>query len=96
MHLNCVLPDLVVRCVLRRCCGSIASLCVSFLIDSSTLVYYLPSFINFLPPRSLSQLLLGSSGVRVGIPSILVLDLLERDVVVLDSWDLHEVVFEFP
>ena len=91
MYLNYVLPNLV-----HRCSGSIACLCVGFLISSSTLVYYLSSFIYFLPPRSLSQLLLGSSGVRVGIPSILVLDLLERDVVVFDSWDLHEVVFEFP
>ena len=96
MHLNCVLPDLVVRCVLHRCCGSVVSLYISSLIGSSTLIYYLPSFVNFLPPRSLSQLLLGSSGVRVGIPSILVFDLLERDVVVLDSWDLHEVILEFP
>ena len=96
MHLDCVLPDLMVQCVLRRCFGSAASLCVGFLIDSSTLVDYLPRFIDFMPPRSLSWLLLSSSGMGVGIPPVLVLDLFKRDVIILDSWYLHEIIFELP
>ena len=97
VHLNCVLPSLVVRCViLHRCRRSIDILWIGSLISSSKLVYYLPSFVDFLPPGSLPKLLLGCSGVRIGISPILVLDLFKPDVVVLDSRDLHEVILELP
>ena len=43
----CVLPSLVVRCIiLHRCRGSIDILWIGSLISSSTLVYYLPSFVT--------------------------------------------------